>query len=82
MYEYECLYATNDYYLHVQICDTGFDWTLYDKETLREIDGGILECNSEDFYYAVSEICELNGIDMHNIQIADIGILDEILEAQ
>ena len=31
-------------YLHIQPCDTGWDYTLYDKETMKELDGGPAGC--------------------------------------
>ena len=30
-------------YLHVQPCDTGWDYTLYDAETMKQLDGGQLD---------------------------------------
>jgi antirestriction protein ArdC len=37
----EALFLLNDAtYLHIQPCDTGWDYTLYDKETMKELDGG------------------------------------------
>ena len=33
----KALFLLNDAtYLHIQPCDTGWDYTLYDKETMRE----------------------------------------------
>ena len=38
----EALFLLDDAtYLHIQPCDTGWDYTLYDKETMKELDGGI-----------------------------------------
>ena len=30
-------------YLHVQPCDTGWDYTLYDVATMKQMDGGQLD---------------------------------------
>ena len=30
-------------YLHVQPCDGGYDYTIYDKGTMRALDGGQLD---------------------------------------
>ena len=40
----EALFLLDDAtYLHIQPCDTGWDYTLYDKETMKELDGGQLD---------------------------------------
>lgn len=39
----ERLYAVDDRYLHVQRTDTGVDYTIYDKASMKEIDGGQLD---------------------------------------
>ena len=40
----EALFLLNDAtYLHIQPCDTDWDYTLYDKETMKELDGGQLD---------------------------------------
>lgn len=30
-------------YLHLQTTEGGYDYTLYDKDTLRQMDGGLLD---------------------------------------
>ena len=30
-------------YLHIQPCDAGYDYTIYDKDTMRALDGGQLD---------------------------------------
>lgn len=39
----ERLYAVDERYLHVQRTDTGVDYTIYDKASMKEIDGGQLD---------------------------------------
>lgn len=39
----ERLFTVEDKYLHIQRTDTGIDYTLYDKTSLTEIDGGQLD---------------------------------------
>ena len=39
----EALYLVDDeFYLHLQECDIGFDYTTYDRNTLKQLDGGQL----------------------------------------
>ena len=39
--ETEALFLVDDaVYLHIQTCDEGWDYTLYDKTTMRQLDGG------------------------------------------
>ena len=45
-------------YLHIQPCDTGWDYTLYDKETMRELDGGQLDAPDLRRSEAALRICE------------------------
>lgn len=40
----EKLYLINDsYYLHIQEIDEGWDFTLYDKDSMKGLDGGQLD---------------------------------------
>ena len=40
----EALYLLDDnQYLHIQETDGGYDYTLYDKDTLRLVDGGLMD---------------------------------------
>ena len=42
--ELEALYLLDDAaYLHIQLRDEGYDYTLYDKETMRLRDGGVID---------------------------------------
>ena len=42
--ELEALYLLDDTaYLHIQLRDEGYDYTLYDKETMRLRDGGVID---------------------------------------
>ena len=56
----EALFMLDDTaYLHIQPCDTGWDYTLYDKETMKELDGGQLDALVLARSAAVRQICEV-----------------------
>ena len=79
----ERLYAVDDRYLHVQRTDTGVDYTIYDKVSMKEIDGGQLDMEISTLAEAALEICKSHGIGQNApLQVADIGILDELQAAQ
>lgn len=79
----ERLYSVDDKYLHVQRTDTGIDYTLYDKTSLTDIDGGQLNLDTETLAEAALEICAVHEIGKNvPLQVADIGILDKILAVQ
>ena len=88
--ETEALYLVNDtIYLHVQQSDDGWDYTLYDKESMRQIDGGVLESAaveespiSRPLAAARTEIMELEGIKPETVIYADMAILEKLQEAQ
>ena len=79
----ERLYAVDDRYLHVQRTDTGVDYTIYDKASMKEIDGGQLDMEISTLAESALEICNSHGIGQNApLQVADIGILDELQAAQ
>lgn len=75
----ERLYAVDDRYLHVQRTDTGVDYTIYDKASMKELDGGQLDMEISTLAEAALEICTSHEIGQNApLQVADIGILDEL----
>ena len=78
----EALFLLDDAtYLHIQPCDTGWDYTLYDKETMRELDGGQLDTPELSLSAAVQQICE--GLELENpsIQDAALSMIETLQEA-
>ena len=88
--ETEALYLVNDrIYLHVQQTDDGWDYTLYDKNSMRQIDGGVLESAaveespiSRPLAAARTEIMELEGIKPETVVYSDMAILEKLQEAK
>ena len=78
----EALFLLDDAtYLHIQPCDTGWDYTLYDKETMRELDGGQLDTPELSRSAAVRQICE--GLELENpsIQDAPLSMIETLQDA-
>ena len=78
----ESLFLLNDAtYLHIQPCDTGWDYTLYDKETMKELDGGQLDEPELSRSAAVRQICE--GLELENpsIQNAPLSMIETLQDA-
>ena len=71
----------NATYLHIQSCDTGWDYTLYDKETMKELDGGQLDNPLLLRSEAVQQICEDFDIGRHSIQEAPTSIIETLQDA-
>ena len=79
----ERLYVVDERYLHVQRTDTGVDYTIYDKASMKELDGGQLDMEISTLAESALEICNSHGIGQNApLQVADIGILDELQAAQ
>ena len=78
----KALFLLNDAtYLHIQPCDTGWDYTLYDKETMKELDGGQLDEPELSRSAAVRQICE--GLELENpsIQDAPLSMIETLQDA-
>lgn len=79
----ERLYNVDGRYLHVQRTDTGVDYTIYDRTSMKELDGGQLDMEISTLAEAALEICKSHGIGQNaSLQFADIGILDELQASQ
>ncbi len=79
----ERLFTVDDKYLHIQRTDTGVDYTLYDKASLTEIDGGQLDMETTTLAEAAIEVCKFHEIGQNSpIQLTDIGIFEKIQAAQ
>ena len=78
----EALFLLNDAtYLHIQPCDTGWDYTLYDKETMKELDGGQLDAPKLSRSAAVQQICEELELENSSIQDAPLSMIETLQDA-
>ena len=87
--ETEALYLVNDsIYLHVQQTDGGWDYTLFDKDNMRQMDSGVLESATVEespiknpLAAARTEIMELEGIKPETVIYQDIALLEQLVDA-
>ena len=68
-------------YLHVQPCDTGWDYTLYDAATRKQLDGGQLDAPELPLSTAALKICEMHGMGGQTIQYAPLSMIETLQEA-
>ena len=68
-------------YLHVQTCDTGWDYTLYDAATRKQLDGGQLDAPELPLSTAALKICEMYDLGGQNIQYAPLNMIETLQEA-
>ena len=68
-------------YLHVQPCDTGWDYTLYDVATMKQLDGGQLDAPELPLSTAALKICEMHGMGGQSIQYAPLSMIETLQEA-
>ena len=68
-------------YLHIQPCDTGWDYTLYDKETMRELDGGQLDAPDMNRLEAIGHICEDLDLGSQSMKYAPLSMVETLQEA-
>ena len=86
----EALYLVDDsVYLHVQHTDGGWDYSLYDKESKKLLDGGVVDSSAiEDSPVASvagavrTEIFAIQGMTPIKVTFADMEILEDLQEAQ
>ena len=69
-------------YLHIQPCEDGYDYTIYDKDTMRALDGGQLDAPQLPIAKACLEICNLHNIGTHTIAYAPLEMVETLQEAQ
>ena len=73
----ELAYELPDAYFHIQTCDDGFDYTLYNKD-FTEQDGGILETDGDkSVQEAMTELLAEYGCDAAQGRVMDAAELRE-----
>ena len=68
-------------YLHVQTCDIGWDYTLYDVATRKQLDGGQLDAPELPLSTAALKICEMHNMGGQSIQYAPLNMIETLQEA-
>ena len=69
-------------YLHIQRTEEGFDYTLYDKDTSRLLDGGQIDTPEQHIYSICLTICDNYGLDGYKVSYAPLELAESLREAQ
>ena len=86
----EALYLVDDtIYLHVQPTDGGWDYSLYDKESKKLLDGGVVETAAIEASPVSSlagavrtEVFVIQGMTPTSVVFEDIALVEELQAAQ
>ena len=75
----EALFLIDDAtYLHIQPCDSGWDYTLYDAASMKELDGGQLDMPELSRMKAVLQICDDNDLDSTSLRHAPLSMIETL----
>ena len=78
----EALFLIDDAtYLHIQPCDSGWDYTLYDAASMKELDGGQLDMPELSRMKAVLQICDDNDLGRDSVKYAPLSMIETLQEA-
>ncbi len=78
----EALFLIDDAtYLHIQPCDSGWDYTIYDAASMKELDGGQLDMPELSCMKAVLQICDDNDLDSTSLRRAPLSMVETLQEA-
>ena len=69
-------------YLHIQRTEEGFDYTLYDKDTSKLLDGGQIDTPEQHIYSICLTICDNYGLDGYKVSHAPLELAESLREAQ
>lgn len=81
MQEEKLCVLDNSVYLHIQSSESGWDYTLYDVETLKELDGGQLDAPDIMLSTAVLRICMMHDLGSDSIKYAPLAMIETLQEA-
>ena len=79
----------NSFYVHLQANDAGWDYTVYDRHSLRQMDGGILDnpvvgdqVMARNITEARDKVLNLQGIPGDVIESVDLDMVNTLHDAQ
>ena len=77
----EALFLIDDAtYLHIQSCDSGWEYTLYDAASMKELDGGQLDMPEISRMKAVFQICDDNDLGRDSVKYAPLSMIETLQE--
>ena len=78
----EALFLIDDAtYLHIQSCDSGWDYTLCDAASMKELDGGQLDMPEISRMKAVLQICDDNDLSSNSVKYAPLSMIETLQDA-
>ena len=78
----EALFLIDDAtYLHIQPCDSGWDYTLYDAASMKEMDGGQMDMPELSRMKAVLQICDDNDLGRDSVKYAPLSMIETLQDA-
>ena len=78
----EALFLIDDAtYLHIQPCDSGWDYTIYDAASMKELDGGQLDMPELSRMKAVLQICDDNDLGRDSVKYAPLSMIETLQKA-
>ena len=77
--EQRLLSLDQDRLLHIQTCDAGYDYTIYDAGNSTSIDGGTLTAPDISMASAVREIGQIHHLDTQNTQNLPLERLEDLI---
>ena len=77
-----CLMKVDGKYLYIQRTETGWDYTVYDVESKKQLDGGVLEDAGLDLSGAITRACEQQSLNSKNINVMPLQLVEELEAAQ
>ena len=78
----EALFLIDDAtYLHIQSCDSGWDYTLYDAASMKELDGGQLDMPEISRMKAVLQICDDNDLGRDSVKYAPLSMIETLQDS-
>lgn len=79
----------NSYYVHLQANDAGWDYTVYDRHSLRQMDGGVLDnpvvgdqVMARNITEARDKVLNLQGIPGDVIESIDLDMVSTLQDSQ
>lgn len=83
LYAMERIYDIGlSHHLHIQKCDKGYNYTLYDMLTKKAIDGGVLMHEHAEMDHILRIVCQMHGLDHRKAIHAPYTLIDKLHSAQ
>lgn len=77
-----CLMKVDGKYLYIQHTENGWDYTVYDVESKKQLDGGVLENADLNLSEAIALACEKQELNSKNINAMPLQLVEELEAAQ